>query len=512
MRLGVLLGDELRDAILDCRVFVLLWSERAAKSRWVNSEWLMALHQDRFIVPCMLDETPLPQCLQNDVALPLPRLTKDAVRRLVREIHDAGDARTPLAPAMRSEPLELTFLIAGIDQRQRQMIEALGSEQYKAASIQAALDEVMASARADWPLDPMIVNLDGFHLKNAYMLEHWGAIQAGRAPDDPLLDQAEWRFYETLSIDPTDPSALNGLGTILFFKRDLNAAEFFQVAAIAAAGATYPAAEHDLEMVRYFRASPFATEGVFTGIALPGESWRYRAARDRLLQREIALRHAMEAVAAARRELPPGGPVEQDYVFQGAGVDGAPAEVRLSELFAPGKDSLVIYSFMFPRDPGDDTPGPDEGETALLPLAERPCPSCVALLDQLDGAAEHASQHLNLAVVAKAPLPRLLTFARERGWRRLRLLSSAHNTYNADYFAETPEGVQRPMLTVFHRHRERGRDGDVIRHFWSSELFYAPTDPGQEPRHVGTLEPLWNLFDPTPEGRPVDWAEQFSYG
>ena len=36
--------------------------------------------------------------------------------------------------------------------------------------------------------------------------------------------------------------------------------------------------------------------------------------------------------------------------------------------------------------------GPRAGETALLPLEEGPCPSCVALLDQLDGAAEHASQ------------------------------------------------------------------------------------------------------------------------
>ncbi len=240
-------------------------------------------------------------------------------------------------------------------------------------------------------------------------------------------------------------------------------------------------------------------------MALPGESREYRAARDRLLEQEIELRRATEAVAVARRELPPGGQVKMDYVFQGAGEDGAPKEVRLSELFAPGKDSLVIYSFMFPRDPGDPTPGPPDGDTALLPLAEGPCPSCVGLLDQLDGAAEHASQHVNLVVVAKAPLSRVLAFGRERGWRRLRLLSSAGNTYNTDYFAETPEGIQRPMLTVFHR------DGDVIRHFWSSELLSAPTDPGQEPRHVGTLEPLWNLLDLTPEGRPAEWAEQFSY-
>lgn len=237
----------------------------------------------------------------------------------------------------------------------------------------------------------------------------------------------------------------------------------------------------------------------------PGESVEYRSARDRLLEQEIGLRRAMEAVAAARRELPPGGALPEDYVFEGAGEDGAPTEVRLSELFGPGKDSLAIYSFMFPRDPGDDRPGPKAGEAAQLALEEGPCPSCVALLDQLDGAVEHADQHINLAVVAKAPLPRVLTFAQERGWRGLRLLSSGANTYNRDYLAETEAGHQRPVLNVFHR------DGETIRHFWGSELFYAPTDAGQDPRHLGTLEPVWNLFDLTPEGRGTDWDEQLSY-
>jgi predicted dithiol-disulfide oxidoreductase (DUF899 family) len=240
-------------------------------------------------------------------------------------------------------------------------------------------------------------------------------------------------------------------------------------------------------------------------IAFPGESAQYRAARNWLLEQEIELRRAMEAVAAARRQLPPGGVVPQDYIFQGQGPVGGLTEVRLSELFAPGKDSLVIYSMMFPRASDDHSPGPRGGQTALLPLAQGPCPSCTAFLDQLDGAAEHACQRVNLAVAAKAPIERILAFAAERGWRRLRPLSSARTTYNRDYLAETADGEQQPMLNVFHR------DGHTIRHFWGSELFYAPPDPGQEPRHVGTLEPLWNLFDLTPEGRPTDWHEQFSY-
>jgi predicted dithiol-disulfide oxidoreductase (DUF899 family) len=241
-------------------------------------------------------------------------------------------------------------------------------------------------------------------------------------------------------------------------------------------------------------------------VNFPGESAEYRAARNRLLEEEIELRRKTEAVAAQRRELPPGGEVPEDYVFQGEGPEGEPADVRLSDLFEPGKDSLAIYSFMFPRDPGDDSPGPvRETKTAKLPLAEGPCPTCVAFLDQLDGVVEHVSQRMNFVVVAKAPAERVLTFGKERGWRGLRLLSSADNTYNRDYLAETPEGAQRPMLNVFHR------DGGTIRHFWGSELFYAPWDPGQDPRHVGTLEPLWNMFDLTPEGRP-GFVEQLSYG
>jgi predicted dithiol-disulfide oxidoreductase (DUF899 family) len=223
------------------------------------------------------------------------------------------------------------------------------------------------------------------------------------------------------------------------------------------------------------------------GITFPGESAEYRAARDRLLEQEIQLRRAMEDVAVARRGLPPGGLIPEDYVF---------GDVRFSELFAPGRDSLLIYSFMFPRDPHDDRPGPREG----------PCPSCVALLDQLDGVVEHLEQNANFVVVAKSPLAPVLEVAKDRGWRRLRLLSSEGTSYNRDYHGETAAGDQRPMLNVFHR------DSGGIRHFWGSELFYAPTDGDQDPRHVGTLEPLFNMLDLTPEGRPADWDEQLSYG
>ena len=228
------------------------------------------------------------------------------------------------------------------------------------------------------------------------------------------------------------------------------------------------------------------------GIRFPGESEEYRRERNRLLQAEAGLRRAIEQVAAQRRALPPGGVVPDDYRFDEVSDGG---EVRFSELFATGKDTLVLYSFMFPRYSGDTRPGPADGETAKLALTETPCASCTSILDSLDGAAAHLTRVLNLAVVAKSDPDRIRNFARERGWRNLRLLSSRDNAYNRDYHAETAEGEQMPILNVF------ARDGDQFRHTWASELMYAPRDDGMEARHVDSVWPIWNVLDATPEGR-----------
>jgi predicted dithiol-disulfide oxidoreductase (DUF899 family) len=236
-------------------------------------------------------------------------------------------------------------------------------------------------------------------------------------------------------------------------------------------------------------------------IAFPNESARYRAARNALLDEEMELRRQVERVAAKRRALPPGGELKEDYVFEAPGSDGKPERVKLSDLFAPGKDTLAIYSFMF---------GPER---------ERPCPGCTHFLDSLDGAARHIGQRLSLAVVAKSPLERILAFAQERGWRHLRLLSTAGNSYDRDYFGDsiglspavrqqqefTPgEEWDMPILNVFRR------DGGKIRHFWGSELLYVPPEPGQEYRHNDLLDPVWNIFDLTPEGRG-DFQPKLSY-
>ena len=218
----------------------------------------------------------------------------------------------------------------------------------------------------------------------------------------------------------------------------------------------------------------------------PNESAEYRRVRNALLEEEMALRRQVECVAARRRALPPGGVVPEDYRF-----DGAAGPVTLSKLFG-GKETLAVYSFMF---------GPER---------ERPCPGCTHFLDGLDGSAPHILQRVAFVVVAKSPIQRLLDLALERGWEHLKLLSTAGNTYDRDYFGDStalPAAVRKqqdftdgeewdmPILNVFRR------DGMTVRHFWGSELLYVPPEPGQEYRHNDLLDPVWNMFDVTPDGR-----------
>jgi predicted dithiol-disulfide oxidoreductase (DUF899 family) len=227
-----------------------------------------------------------------------------------------------------------------------------------------------------------------------------------------------------------------------------------------------------------------STAATIHNVRFPNESAEYRAARDKLLEAEMALRRQTEAVAAQRRALPPGGPIREDYVFQ-EGDDAHPT--RLSELFGD-KSVLLLYSYMYG------------------PAMARPCPSCTSILDSLDGAAPHIGQRAAVAAVARSPIARFLEAARERGWRRLRLLSSAENSYHPDYRGEDEKGSQWPILNVF----VRNPDGE-IRHAYATELAFAPKEPGQDPRHVDMIWPLWGALDLSPEGRGADTHPKLSY-
>ena len=226
-------------------------------------------------------------------------------------------------------------------------------------------------------------------------------------------------------------------------------------------------------------------------LSFPNESAEYRAARLDLLNDEIALRRQIEAVAAKRRALPPGGEIAEDYVFERIGAFQRPETVKLSELFGD-KPTIILQSFMF---------GPDR---------DLPCAGCTHMIDSIDGGARYVDDRAPLYVVAKSPIARLVEWARVRGWKHLTFLSDITTRYSADYFGDTrkfPPAMRADRdlkdgeewdETIFNVFRKQ--DG-AIRHHWGSEMAFAPTEAGQDHRAGDLVDALWGLLDMTPEGR-----------
>ena len=247
--MGGLLRKGLQTAIKNSRVLILLWSKAAAKSRWVAAEVLTAFHLNRFIVACARDSSPLPYFLQNSVFLNLQHRKADWVERLRRGVRESPDAANEVPTLMSRQSQELRKTIQRIDQGQREVTNRLFHRDLSGAKEkQQIVHGLTVDAEKAWPLELMVLNLAGYHRKNAYMVKHWAAIQAGRPPKDRSLERAERFFFEALFVNPNDYSALNGLSSILIFERDLEAAELFNSRAIALAeqdGIDYTAAKVD---------------------------------------------------------------------------------------------------------------------------------------------------------------------------------------------------------------------------------------------------------------------------
>jgi predicted dithiol-disulfide oxidoreductase (DUF899 family) len=129
----------------------------------------------------------------------------------------------------------------------------------------------------------------------------------------------------------------------------------------------------------------------------------------------------------------------------------------------------------------------------------KPCPMCTAMIDSLDGIAHHLAQNIDLAIVAAADLPALRTFARARGWNRLRLLSAGNSTFKYDLGSENREGAQDSTMSVF----TRDKDG-TLRHFYSGHPWLAENI---KERGLDEINPIWNILDLTPNGRGDFYAK-----
>ncbi len=89
-------------------------------------------------------------------------------------------------------------------------------------------------------------------------------------------------------------------------------------------------------------------------------------------------------------------------------------------------------------------------------------------------------------LVTKAEISNLRSFALQRGWDRIRLLSSHDTSFNRDFGMENADGAVYHRSTIgaeFDEHNNRGID---------------------------PYTPVWNLFDLLPQGRD-DWSHSHDY-
>jgi predicted dithiol-disulfide oxidoreductase (DUF899 family) len=207
-----------------------------------------------------------------------------------------------------------------------------------------------------------------------------------------------------------------------------------------------------------------------SSLLMPGADESYRGARDRLRAAEIDLRDRIEAVAAMRRALPP-GPVIAGYQFIENG-----SRINLPELFAPEKDTLIIYHLMYWAKEDDF------------------CNMCSMWIDGFNGIAPHVMQRVNLVVASRAPFEKLHAWGARRDWDRLRLLSDDGPSFARDIGAEDEHGDPDSTVVVFEK------AGDRVRHVYTAHPMLDDRERG-----IDLLCATWNLLDLTPGGRGEDW-------
>lgn len=234
-----------------------------------------------------------------------------------------------------------------------------------------------------------------------------------------------------------------------------------------------------------------------TRYVLPGESDAYRRGRQELFAAEIALRDQIERVARMRRSLPR-GMVMPDYRFRegpAALARDDPAEfteIRLSELFDDGHDTLIVDHLMFAADD------------------EQSCIMCSMWADGYNAIAPHIRQRASFVLVAKAEIGKVRRWARDRGWDRIRLLSSHGSPFNHDMGMEFADGSQGAGLSVF----TRDESGAIYHRYTVDAEFDGDRRDTSlytgEARGIDLYSPVWHLLDLLPTGRG-DWYPDHGY-
>lgn len=185
----------------------------------------------------------------------------------------------------------------------------------------------------------------------------------------------------------------------------------------------------------------------------------FSAARERLLVKEKAATHALDALAAERRRQPVVR-VDDGYVLEGP--DG---QHTLLDLFA-GHRQLIVYHFM------GTSPDPE------------PCAGCASFTDNMANLVHLGARDTRFVVISRHAVDEQQQLRARYGWD-VPFYSAANSSFNAGLGLEGGFA-----LSVF------VRDGkQVFRSYWTTG------------RGVDRLRTDLSLLDLTPFGRQEEWED-----
>ena len=126
---------------------------------------------------------------------------------------------------------------------------------------------------------------------------------------------------------------------------------------------------------------------------------------------------------------------------------------------------------------------------------------CTLWADGYDRVVPHLRERMNFGVLVAGDVVEFRSYARERGWRHLRLLSTGSSPLKRDLGMENADDRQDAGVSVF----TLGED-DGVRHFYTGGAFLGEGHF----RGMDLLSPAWNFLDLTPTGRG-DWMPSRNY-
>ncbi len=167
---GESLPTRISQALDWCDTLILLWSPAAASSHWVELEWTSAVALNRCLIPCKLDETPLPKILWGKRYLEFKNFDHG-----LNELLAALRLKTPAK--VISEPEMVLPVEVPILQLRSKPIEKLSYE-----AVKAMLKKYdFYCAEGYW--NKAWCNPDGKGITHKYELQHDGKVVVDYATD-----------------------------------------------------------------------------------------------------------------------------------------------------------------------------------------------------------------------------------------------------------------------------------------------------------------------------------------